>query len=499
MPPPNAPKRGTVTSGAAVALVGTALSRIVRLLAELLLARFLGPAGFGLYAASWTVLRIAGVTLAPLGLDNGVIHFGTKYRHTDPQRLRAVLIVAVGVSLALGTALALLLMLTAPMLANGLFRNPTLTPYLRVAALGIPLLAGLRVTAAAVRVANQINYSVLAEEVVQPAVFLMFVIALLAWGLGAGAALASTVISYGVGLAAGLIALRMVFPAVFTSPHTLPPLDGGLLRFSALTAPITTINLLNIWVDRLIIGYYLPESQVGVYQAVAQISIVFLMILNAFNLSITPVVAAHYHTGDMTNLGALYRTHTRRGLTLSLPLFLLVVLSGAELIRATYGAAYVVGALPMAILAIGHLANLGTGAAGKILIMTGDQRRMAQVGVTALAVNIVLSILLTPRYGITGTAAATTIAALVGQGLLLVALWARHKISPFDVQYLKSIGAAVIAAVALALAGRAALPLFAQVGINMLVAFGVFAGALLLLGIPADDRALLAKLRPRRA
>lgn len=54
----------TLASGAGLALVGRVSGRVLQVLTEIFLARVLGPAIFGLYAAGWTLLRIIGL-IAP--------------------------------------------------------------------------------------------------------------------------------------------------------------------------------------------------------------------------------------------------------------------------------------------------------------------------------------------------------------------------------------------------------------------------------------------------
>ncbi|RMH48620.1 MAG: hypothetical protein D6694_00260 [Gammaproteobacteria bacterium] len=62
--------------GAIVAMGGRVGGRVMLLVSQVILARVLGPAGFGLYALGWTVMQIVSL-IAPLGTHDGVIRFGS--------------------------------------------------------------------------------------------------------------------------------------------------------------------------------------------------------------------------------------------------------------------------------------------------------------------------------------------------------------------------------------------------------------------------------------
>ena len=86
-----------LAAGASITLVGRIIGRGTHILGQIALARFLGPATFGLYALGWTILRIAGL-VAPLGLEHGVIRYGSRNWRTDPSGFRGVLLQSLGLA-----------------------------------------------------------------------------------------------------------------------------------------------------------------------------------------------------------------------------------------------------------------------------------------------------------------------------------------------------------------------------------------------------------------
>src|SRR5579863_6438013 len=105
-----------LASGASVFLVGRFLGRGVRFLGDIALAHILGPSKLGLFAIGWTFTRI--ITLvSPIGLDSGVVRFGTKFWESDSASFRGVLLWSLLMALLSGLFIGSIVFLAAPWLA----------------------------------------------------------------------------------------------------------------------------------------------------------------------------------------------------------------------------------------------------------------------------------------------------------------------------------------------------------------------------------------------
>src|SRR5688500_13129104 len=76
------PSPAGLMSRSATATIGRILGRAVGYLTQIFLARLLAPEGFGLFAIGWTLLRLFSIA-GHLGLDFGVIKFGSQYWQKD--------------------------------------------------------------------------------------------------------------------------------------------------------------------------------------------------------------------------------------------------------------------------------------------------------------------------------------------------------------------------------------------------------------------------------
>ncbi len=435
----------TLASGAGLALVGRVSGRVLQVLTEIFLARVLGPAIFGLYAAGWTLLRIIGL-IAPLGADKGAQRFGTGFLGKDPGRLRMVIVRTLGTSLLSGGVLGVVVWLTAGQIGETLGK-PGLASVLRGMAPAVALISALRVAAAITRISKRMLHSVLSEELLRPG--LNFALVGVAWlaGWGLSGAVAACSISFAAAFLLALFQIRGLFPAAFAQGVKVAPVPG-LVPFSLSVSITGTAILLLGWIDRLLLTGLRSSAEVGIYQATTQTAFVFSTILISFNAILVPMISELHETGERDRMAELYRISTKWGLYVGTPIFLTIAVAPKALVSSILGPEYLPGVVPMLLLSGAQLINAGTGAVGPLLIMTGHERRWLFFPIGALVVDVVLGLWWIPKWGIVGAAAATACAI---SGLFLIGVWQVHRVHdmvPYDRRYLKGVVATGVAAAA---------------------------------------------------
>jgi O-antigen/teichoic acid export membrane protein len=485
-----------LATGASVSLLGKVGGRGIYVLGQIVIARLLGPEAFGLYAIGWSILRILQATTS-LGLHNGVIRFGSRHYHDDPASLKGVVLQSLGWGLAASVLAGIAVFLAAPWL-EGLFGAPGLASVVQGFSVAIPLATGLKVAAAATRISQRMQYSVFAEDLAQPAISLTLAVTLFLLGWRLAGAVAADVTSFGVAFVLILFLLKRTFPVVFSAQVQSRFYTQEILLFSLPTTLVGVFPLLTTWADRLFIGYFRPSADVGVYQALAQISIMFTIILRALNLTFAPLIADLYHRREMDRLEVLFRISTKWALYLSIPIFLVICVAPQELLYVIFGAEYAGGSLPLVILAIGQLINVGTGAVGTLLIMTGRQNRWLVFSAAALLASGTLHLMLIPRLGLSGAALSTSISI---SGLYLGGLFDVRRslrLWPYGRWGLKLLlAAAPTGIVLLFLRWLGPASPFLLLLFMSLASLGLFGGMLLLMGLDDEDQEFINLMRAR--
>lgn len=482
--------------GAALQLGGKLTGRGAGFIAQMVLARVLGPAVFGVYGIGWTLFHLVGL-MASLGLEHGAVLHASRHLGRDPQRLGAVLWRSLGLALLSGTAFGAGLILVAPLLADTIYSTPALRPVLLGFGAGVVLVAGTRVAAAGTRVSQRMRYSTLAEDLVVPLGHLALVAVLLGMGWRLLAAVVAPVAAYAVAFTVALASLRLLYPGSLFGRRPAEPPTGRLLAFSLASSASGILGLLILWADRLLVGYYLAEAETGIYILASQIALLFAVVLSAFNTVFSPMIAELYGKGEHRHLEALFRTSTRWGIYVTVPGAMAIVAFPAGLLGIV-GEGYAAGALPLVLLVAGQMANLATGAVGVLLVMSGHQNRLLTLTAAGLITNVALNVLWIPRFGLAGAALATALSLSVLFTALLLTVRGSLGLWPYDRRLVKGLVAALASAAALA-ALRWALDEVAlwHLATAAVLAYGTFATVLGLQGMDPEDRETMRALMGR--
>lgn len=485
-----------MATGAGISLFGVGLGRGLDFVKQIALARLLGPEAFGLYAIGWNLLRIVGI-LAPFGLHNGVVHFGTPFWRKDNPALRSILTRSVLLSFAIGWVITGVLLLLAPWLTASIFKEPEFLPLFRVFALMLPFMGALLVAANATRITQRMIFSVASEEIGQGALNLILFIALYLLGWHLLGAIVATVASFALAFGLSLYFLWRLFAPAFAGPSRPVISNRTLLAYSLPTALAGMFGVIIGRVDRLFLGYYWPSEEVGVYQAAAQLSVIMALVLNAFNMILMPMIAEQYHKRDMKQLEELFRVNTKWGIYCIIPVVLVILFAAGDVMTVLFGSEYTRGSTALFILTIGQFINIATGATGTILIMTGRQTAWFRLSMLILAINLALNLTLIPIWGMNGAAVATsvTVGGLFALGLVVV--HRIHHIWPYDRRYLKGVLAAAVTAALLVGVRLLQLESTLNLLVTTLVAAVGFYGLLLLLGLDTEDRTFVESILRR--
>jgi O-antigen/teichoic acid export membrane protein len=337
---------------------------------------------------------------------------------------------------------------------------------------------------------------VYAEDIIHPVtnLFLFFIFYSLSWELFG--AVTASVASFGIAFLVALFYLKQIFPEAFVRQIHSTFMAKELLAFSLPASLAGVFSMFTLWTDRLIIGYFCSAGEVGIYQAASQSAILFAIILSAFSTVFSPMITDLYHRKQLRQLNEMFKISTKWGLYFSLPLFLVICFNPNDVMIAMFGREYIKGATPLVILAFAQMINVGTGAVGHLLTLTGHQKIWFVASITMLSVNVGLNWLLVPKLGLVGAAISTACAVggLFSIGLLQVrsvlGLW------PYDFRYLKGALATAIVAGILLLLGTM---IVNSPTVNLLLVSGITAGMwvvmLVFLGLDREDWELISLIR----
>lgn len=420
-----------VAKGAGLTLVGHGAGKGLYFLTQILMSRLLGVEAFGLFSLGFAAIKILEVA-SRLGLHMGGMRFVSIYRQEDPARLKGTVITSVCASLTSSVVLAALFFFLSDSVSVTIFHNPELKGVLQLFAWSLPFSTGVTVTASLLQGFHTTKYTVYIRDVIQPAGGILFMILFVSLGFGLDGVILAHILSNLLAFLVGIyylfrflaqrssIRVRALYQVKTLLSYSIPLLFVGFLQY------------LQAWSDTLILGMYATPRDVGIYRAATQFPFVMTVFLLATNSVYAPVVADLHAKNESQRLGSIYKATTRWVSYVTVPLFIIMLLSSKELMR-LFGPDYVEdGSLPLVILAFGQLINCITGGVSLTLSMTGKQNISLLFTAILIGANLVLDFLLIPLYGAIGAAIASSASNVAINLCRLGCVYVIYRMHPFS-------------------------------------------------------------------
>lgn len=411
--------RGQLVRGGIGSIGVNITQNLLALALTVVLARMLGPAGYGIYAYVYALISLLAVP-AQFGLPPLIM------RETARGQANMEWGAVKGV-VKWGNSIAILLSIVIVLIAGGVafyFSDNFTSEQLLTLAWGLmlmPLLVLGNLRGAVLRGLRKVIQGQLPEKIFRPG---LFAIMLLGTGLffskealTAPLAMALHAIAAFFAFMIGAWLLKRVRPVEITT--ATPLYDSRRWTLTVLPLALTAgMHLINTYADILMLGYFASAEEVGIYRVSVQGAMLVTFGLSAIDMVVAPYIARLHAQDDKKKLQKLVTFSARFGAALALIFVLVYVFFGEILLSWFFGNEYLPGWVALVILSFGRLFNAVTGPIVFLLNMTGHERIMARGVAIATVFNIVLNVILIPKYGMEGAAMATMITVVIWSALL---------------------------------------------------------------------------------
>jgi O-antigen/teichoic acid export membrane protein len=385
-------------------------------LSQVLLARWMGGFEFGIYVYAWTWLLLVG-DLIHLGLPLTAQRVVPEYtQRCDFDRLRGFLFASRWTVFAIGTLVAVAGALAVHALEPWIDRHTVMPLYLACVALPFYTLANMLDGLA--RCYNAVGTALIPPFVLRPLMLIAVVGAAYAAGLvtDATAAMAAFAFATWSATAVQLVLLqRRLEAAVPKGPRSTD--TAGWLAASLPIVAMWAFYTLLTYSDVLVLRQFGTPEDVAHYYAAAKTLALVAFIHFAVAAAVGHRFAAYHAAGDLAALAAFAACTVRWTFWPSLAAIVVILALGRPILW-LFGASFVAGYPLMFTLAVSLIARAAVGPAERVLNMLGEQRRCALVYACAFAANLAFAVMLAPRYGGAGVAAAMSLAIALESALL---------------------------------------------------------------------------------
>lgn len=459
--------------GGLLNLVGAAGTGILTFALVTVLTRGLGPASYGAFVSAMGLFTVLSNT-AELGADTGLVRTISRLRALDRVRdIRKTVYVAVIPPLVVGTLFGLAMWFWAPQLAHMFGKgkgSEQIAEFARWMAPFLPAGGIVLVLLSATRGFGTMLPTVLVDRLGRPFVQVALALGLILvagrhhdanHGLIALAWAVPQLIGAAIGLwwFWGLLLKaerrdRRINGRRRSRPTTV--LAEKFWRFTAPRGMAGIFQIMVLWLNTLLVGRLASTAKAGVFNAATRYITAGLMVGVAIQHVAGPKLSELMAQRSWDRARGVYQTTTAWLMVATWPLYFTFAIFAPTLLR-VFGHGFQGGSGALEVLGLTMLAATAVGTVDMVLLMGGKSSWNLINTVVGLSSNIILNLILIPRYGGTGAAIAWSSSILFTNLAPLVQVWKFLGMHPFGRGFPKVVLAAGAAYGALGLVLRVGL------------------------------------------
>ena len=480
-----------IAVGSGIALLGSIVGVILTLACHFVLARYLGPADYGIYALGLNIMSILGI-FSMMGLHLGTVRFISIYLgEKNFAKLKGVILSALISVFISSTIIGISCYFMSGFISTSLFKKTQLFFVIRAISLILPIYSTMLLLSFIFRGLHKIKSMLLMTKILHPITILVLAVIFLGLGLGLNGAVSALCSSMVVTTIYGLFLLYRDSPPELSQVHPVFQYSKLLFFSFPLVLLYLSVNLMSR-LDILMLGCMTDSTSVGAYSIASRIANFIFLFYAAFNVVFGPIFADLYNRKCISELSDLLKTVTRWNFSLTLPCAIIICAFSSPLMI-MFGDKFIIGRFSLIILSIMGVIISFSGSLGNILVMAGHQISEVSFSVLSLVIGILLNFILIRKYEIVGAAIATFLTLSVFN---LAKMFYIHKVlrmHPLSPKFKKPLFASFLAGLILFIAmyefGLPSNPLMLL--LIATIFFVAYLSILYFLGLPSEDQILL--------
>jgi len=400
-------------------------NRIFGLFLGLVLARNLGPEGYGVYTYALAIMMML-MVVAEAGVPTLLVReIAAAYSQGEYGLIRGVLIRGA----QLVAFIAIIITLTGIMLlwwgADNLNADVYYTTLLMLFVL--PIIALITTFTRALRGLNRVVIGQAIEILLRP-FLLLLIIASIFVALPTlhqpQYVMAAELFVALLGLVISLFVLNRLIPKEMRNIQT----QYRSRQWLKSALPFTLIGgagVIHNQTDIIMLGWLGSAEDVGIYRVAILGSSLVVFGLQIANIVLAPHFATLYSQGNFIKLQRLLTVSARVILSIAIPIGLILLLTGEDLIVWIFGIEFLASYTPLVILVVGQIIKISFGPAATLIYMSGLEKESVRLLWQAALINILLNAVLIPKYGLSGAATASALSMIIWEGSLFLKAYKR--------------------------------------------------------------------------
>jgi len=430
----------TILKGSLIVLIGVISGRGLDFVFKVMLARHFGPREYGLLSMALAIMIITS-NIAVLGFNQGIARFvpllQAKKEYGKLKKMVKFGAMTTGMA---GIFLALILFFTSPAISRLLSDDNYLVGLIRLVCLVIPFLVLLNFSLGILRGLKDMKAIVVSDEIVLWLTRILLLIVIIMLGVD----IRGVPVVYFFSVL-GVIILVWIFiqkNRIFLHLQNTNDNISGFRELFLFSLPLSLSTVTTMFrkrFDLVLIGLFLPASQVGFYNAALPIAALITIFLFAINRITLPIASELLGQDKEREMAIVYKTVARWTLIITLPVFFLIFLFPDIIIRLFFGHEYISASVALRIISIGFFVNAASGSFGEYLQSYGETKKVFWISFIGTLINILLMVIMIPKFGIEGAAMALTFSLICMCLLGMIFIYRYRVLSPFSKEYFRTL------------------------------------------------------------
>jgi len=383
------------------------VSAALAYLSQILLARWMGGSDYGVYVYVWTWVLLLG-SMMDFGISASAQKIIPEYRTSGEHALlRGFLAGSRWMTFVVSTAISALLAGIVKLLAPWIGASEIVPLY--IGCITLPAFVVANTQDGIARSHDWMRLGLMPQFIVRQGLIIGITAGafMLGFHLGATAAMTASAAAVWIAMIAQMIVLNRRL-AGHIEPGVRQYDFRGWLAISLPILLVESFYLLLSYTDVLVLQQFRSSEEVGVYFAVVKTLALVSFIHYAMSATTAHRFAEYNALGDKARLSAYVAHAINWTFWPSLAATIVLLALGKPLLW-LFGPQFVIGYDIMFVAAIGLVVRSAIGPVERLLNMLGHQHICAAAYAAAFVMNVVLCVVLVPRFGGHGAAAATSI------------------------------------------------------------------------------------------
>jgi O-antigen/teichoic acid export membrane protein len=429
-----------IAKGTGIIFIGTIIWMLLGFIGRIILVRYITQTEYGTYCLALVIISIF-ATISTLGLDEGSTRYIAYFRgKKEGGKVKGIITSSIKIAIIASISLAIISFFSSDFISTSIFHTSALSTPLKIFSIAIPFTVLINVFIAIFRGFDRVDARLYFNNILRPVLHLLFLIAVIQFGLSFIGVVYAYVLSIAVTCIALVIYMMKKSPLSMRSDSSVTnPMTKGLLFFSVPLLAVAMLSMVMSWTDTLMLGYFKTPDVVGLYNVALPLASLISIVITSVAFLYTPIVSSLYGKNQMEEMKRTYVILTKWCFLATLPIFFVLFLFPGVVLTLLFGSRYIGASVALQILSLGLFVGTTTGHNYNILIAMGKTNSLMHIFLISGVTNIILNVALIPSLGIIGAAIASAFAVAMANIIISIKLYQFSGIHPLTRNYLKPV------------------------------------------------------------